>query len=146
MMMWIWFGLTVLLLIVEFATTELVSVWFAVAAFVLGIIAGVAPALDVWWQLLIFAVLASGLVIATRPLVKKLMKRGKNKETNLELVLGHKAVVVEDIDNDRECGAVKINGLVWSARSENDERIAKDELVIVQSIQGNKAIVTIAQK
>lgn len=139
--MWIWFGVAVVLLIVEITTTELVAVWFSAAALVLGLVAAIFPDLDVIWQVLIFVVLSAALVAATRPLVKKLMKRGKNRETNLELVLDHKALVVEEIDNDMEKGAVKINGLVWNARSENGKVIPQDTLVIVKNIQGNKAIV-----
>ena len=140
-MMWIWFALAVVLLIVEMSTTELVAVWFAAAALVLGVVTAIVPSLDIIWQVLIFAVLSAALVVATRPLVKKLMKRGKNRETNLELVLNHKAIVVEAINNDLEKGAVKINGLVWNARSEDGKPIPQDTLVLVKSIQGNKAIV-----
>lgn len=140
--MWLWFGLTVGLLVVEIAATELVAVWFAVAALILGIVAAFVPSLGVVWQVAIFAALSVVLVLATRPLVKKLMKRNKNRETNLDLVLNHTAVVVEDICNDQEKGAVKINGLIWNARSEDGENIEKDALVTVKEIRGNKAIVT----
>ncbi|MBO5240860.1 MAG: NfeD family protein [Clostridia bacterium] len=145
-MMWLWFGLTVGLLFVEIATTELVAVWFAVAALILGIIAAFVPSLSVVWQVAIFAALSVALVLATRPLVKKLMKRNKNRETNLDLVLNHTAVVVETICNDMEKGAVKINGLIWNARSENGENIEKDDLVTVKAIRGNKAIVVKNEK
>ena len=144
--MWIWFGIAVALLIVELATTELVAVWFSAAALVLGVIVAIFPTLDIVWQVLIFVVLSAALVAATRPLVKKLMKRGKNRETNLELIVNHKALVVEEINNDMEQGAVKINGLVWNARAENGETIVKDTLVVVKNIQGNKAIVQTIEK
>ena len=71
----------------------------------------------------------------------KLLKRGKNQETNLELNIGKVAVVTEKIDNVRGEGAVKINGLEWSARSLDDSVIEKDELVIFKEIRGNKALV-----
>ncbi|MBR2329819.1 MAG: NfeD family protein [Clostridia bacterium] len=145
-MMWLWFGLTVGLLLVEIATTELVAVWFAMAALILGIIAAFFPSLSIVWQIVIFVALSLVLVLATRPLVKNIMKRNKNRETNLELVLNHTAVVVEDICNDMEKGAVKINGLIWNARSEDGENIKKDQLVIVQEIRGNKAIVAKYEK
>ncbi len=140
-MMWLWFGLAVGLLVVELTTTELVAVWFAAAALILGIISAFFPSLGVVWQVAIFAGLSVALVFATRPLVKKLMKRTKNRETNLDLVLNHTAVVVEEICNELETGAVKINGLIWNARSENGEKIEKDDLVTVKEIRGNKAIV-----
>ena len=144
--MWIWFGIADALLNVELATTALVAVWFSAAALVFGVIVAIFPTLDIVWQVLIFVVLSAALVAATRPLVKKLMKRGKNRETNLELIVNHKALVVEEINNDMEQGAVKINGLVWNARSENGETIVKDTLVVVKNIQGNKAIVQTIEK
>ena len=140
-MMWLWFGLAVGLLVVELTTTELVAVWFAVAALILGIISAFFPSLGVVWEVAIFAALSVALVLATRLLVKKLMKRAKNRETNLDLVLNHTAVVVEEICNELEKGAVKINGLIWNARSENGEKIEKDDFVTVKEIRGNKAIV-----
>ena len=145
-MMWLWFGLTVGLLAVELATTELVAVWFAVATLILGIVTAFFPSLGVVWQVVIFVVLSMVLVLATRSFVKKIMKRNKNRETNLELVLNHTAVVVEEICNDLEKGAVKINGLIWNARSEDGEDIKKDELVTVKEIRGNKAIVAKYEK
>ena len=50
-------------------------------------------------------------------------------------------MVVEDINNINGVGAVKINGLVWSARSGNGEDIPADTVVIFKEIRGNKAIV-----
>lgn len=146
MMMWIWFGLTLALLLTEIATTELVAVWFAAASLVLGLVAGFFPQLDVIWQILIFAVLSGVLVAATRPLVKKLMRKGKDKETNLELILGHKALVVEGIDNDLEQGAVKINGLIWTARSIDGEKIDEGVLIRIKEIRGNKVLVALEKE
>ncbi len=145
-MMWIWFALAVALFIIEAATTELVAVWFALSALVLGAIAGFFPNLQVVWQTLIFIVLSGVLVAVTRPLAQKLKRRTKDTETNLELVIGHKAIVTKDINNDLEEGAVKINGLIWTARSQNGEPVAKDTLVVVKEIQGNKAIVAVKNK
>ncbi len=146
MMMWIWFGLTVALLATEIATTELVAVWFAAATLIMGLIAGFFPTLGIVWQILIFAVLTAVLVFATRPLVKKWMKRDKQKATNLDLIICSKALVTEEIDNDLGCGAVKINGLIWSARSEDGSKIENGTLVFVKEIQGNKAIVSLENK
>ena len=137
----LWLALAVVLFIVEITTTDLVAVWFALAALVLGIVTAIFDKLPVVWQMVIFVALSTVLVILTRRFVKKLTERRKNQETNLELVVNHTALVVEDIDNDREAGAIKINGLIWSARSATGEKIEKEALVTVREIQGNKAIV-----
>ena len=141
-MWWIlWLGAAVALLGVELVTSDLVSIWLAVAAFLLGIVTAIIPWLHWGWQIFIFAILSAALLLSTRPLVKKFLKKRKSQETNLELILGHVGIVEEDIHNDLALGAVRINGLVWSARSEDGTEIEKGEFVVVQKISGNKLIV-----
>lgn len=140
-MFWIWFIVAVAFLIIEALTVDLVSVWFAASALIMGVVAAIFPELDVWWEIGIFVALSSVLVLSTRKLVKKFFKRKKGQETNLELNIGHTAIVVEEIDNLHEKGSVKINGLVWTARSETGEVIEEGALVVFKSISGNKAFV-----
>ena len=140
-MFWIWFIVAVAFLIIEALTVDLVSVWFAASALIMGVVAAIFPELDVWWEIGIFVALSSVLVLSTRKLVKKFFKRKKGQETNLELNIGHTAIVVEEIDNLHEKGSVKINGLIWTARSENGEIIEEGALVVFKSISGNKAFV-----
>ncbi len=142
----LWIGLAVVLFIVELTTTDLVAVWFALASLVLAIVTAIFSKLSVVWQVVIFVALSALLVILTRRFVRKLLQRRKDQETNLELVVNHTAMVVEDIDNDREAGAIKINGLIWSARSADGEKIGKEALVTVCEIKGNKAIVVKKQE
>ena len=141
MWMWVWFGLALFLVVVELCTIDLVAVWFAIASLILGILAAIFTELQFGWQALIFIALSSVLFLSTRPFVKKFMKRKKGQETNLELVVDNTARVVETIDNSREMGAVKINGLIWTARSTDGSVIEVDELVLVKEIKGNKLIV-----
>ena len=141
MWMWVWFGLALVLFITELCTIDLVAVWFAISALVLGIIAAIFTELQFGWQALIFIVLSTVLFLTTRPFVKRFMKRKKGQETNLELIVDNTARVVETIDNTREMGAVKINGLVWTARSLDGSVMEADELVLVKEIKGNKLIV-----
>ena len=144
-MVWFWLALSIALLVMELATTQLVSIWFSVgagvSAIVTAIVNGAGGNLDIVWQVLIFAVVSGALLLSTRKLAKKLLRKGKNQETNLELNIGKVAIVTETIDNIKGEGAIKINGLTWSARSCDDSVINKDELVIFKEIQGNKAIV-----
>lgn len=141
-MAWTWLFLTIALIVVELFTYQFVSLWFAVGALITTIITAIFPSLDIWWQILIFVVSSLAFLFATRPLVRKILaKRGKAHETNLELVLGKDAVVVEDINNIEGRGAVKINGLVWSARSEDGNDIAAGAIVVIKKIEGNKTIV-----
>jgi membrane protein implicated in regulation of membrane protease activity len=141
-MAWTWLILAIALIVLELFTYQFVSIWFAVGALITTLFTAIFSDLDIWWQVLIFVVSSLAFLFATRPLVRKLLaKRGRAHETNLELIIGKDAVVVEDIDNIKGFGAVKINGLVWSARSQNDEDIRAGEIVVIKKIEGNKTIV-----
>ena len=140
-MFWIWFVVAVAFLFIEMMTTDLVSIWFAASAVLMGIIAAIFEELHLGWQIGIFAALSTVLFLATRKFVKKFFKRNKEQETNLELIVGHNAVVTGEIDNLFEKGEIKINGLFWSARSVDCEKIAEGEIVTIEKISGNKALV-----
>ena len=110
MWMWIWFGLALVFLVAELCTIDLVAIWFAISALILGILAAIFTELQWGWQALIFVVLSTSLFLATRPFVKKFMRRKKGQETNLELVIGNTARVVETIDNSRENQRLGLDG------------------------------------
>ncbi len=141
-MQWFWLALAIALVVIELSTTQLISIWFAIGAGVTALVKVLAPNIGIPWQALIFVGVSTALFLATRPFVKKLMaNRGKEHETNLELIVGKEAVVTEDIDNIKGTGAVKINGLEWSARTADGEEILVGEIVLVKEIKGNKLIV-----
>ncbi|MBO5312913.1 MAG: NfeD family protein [Clostridia bacterium] len=141
-MVWFWLCLGIALLAIEVSTTQLMSIWFAIGACIVSMLKAIFPSLGIAWQVLIFVVLSVALLVATRPLVKRLLsRRGEQHATNLELTIGKEALVVEEINNILGKGAVKINGLIWSARSADDSEIPVDTIVIFKEISGNKAIV-----
>ena len=53
-MMWVWFALAILLLVVELATTQFVSIWFSAASLVTGIIVAIFPEIPIVWEIIIF--------------------------------------------------------------------------------------------
>ena len=137
-MLWVWIGLIVVTAAVEAATVQLVTVWFAVGG-VAGLIA-YAAGLEIWLQILIFAIVSAVALAVTRPLVKK-FTNGRKMPTNADRFIGEKAVVTEKIENDLSKGAVKIGGLEWTARSVDSETAEIGEQVTVEAIEGAKLIV-----
>ncbi len=137
-MLWVWIGLIVVTAAVEAATVQLVPVWFAVGG-VAGLIA-YAAGLEIWLQILIFALVSAVALAVTRPLVKK-FTNGRKMPTNADRYIGEKAVVTEKIENDLSKGAVKIGGLEWTARSVDSETAEVGEQVTVEAIEGAKLIV-----
>ena len=137
-MLWVWIGLIVVTAAVEAATVQLVTVWFAVGG-VAGLIS-YAAGLEIWLQILIFAIVSAVALAVTRPLVKK-FTNGRRMPTNADRFIGEKAVVTEKIENDLSKGAVKIGGLEWTARSVDSETAEVGEQVTVEAIEGAKLIV-----
>ncbi len=137
-MLWVWIALVVAFAVIEAATTQLVTVWFAVGA-VGGLIAS-AFKLEIWLQIVIFVALSAITLSATRPFVKH-FTGSKKLPTNADRYIGKTAVVVEPIDNIHSKGAVTIGGLEWTARTVDGSSAQKDELVTVEAIEGAKLIV-----
>ncbi len=142
-LIWLIFG--VALLGIELATTELVVIWFALSSLVLTIVTAIVD-LHIAWQITIFVLLSAALLLCTRKAVRRLLRKHKISDTNLDLVLSHNGRVVTKIDNDLEMGEVKINGLIWTARSVDGTVIEEGTLVAIQEIKGNKLLVIRAEK
>ncbi len=137
-MMFFWIALLVIFVIIEAATAQLVTIWFAVGS-VAALVANVLNAAD-WLQWVIFIVVSVIVIIGTRPFVKKITKQ-KSQPTNADRCIGQTAVVTEEIDNISGKGSVKVNGVEWTARSEDGSVIKKDEHATVIRIDGVKLIV-----
>ena len=133
-----WIVMLVAFVIIEASTAQLLTIWFAVGSLA-ALIAQMLGA-DIWLQWLIFVAVSAIVVAATRPLVKK-YARPKIQPTNADRCIGQSAVVTEDIDNIAGKGAVKLNGIEWSARSESGEIIKANKTVTVAKIDGVKLIV-----
>ena len=137
---WIWLVLLVVFLIVEGACPiHLVSLWFAAGA----LVAGIAALLNgpLWLQITLFLVVSCGLLIATMPLVKKLMNP-KLVKTNVDSIVGSQGYVTQTVDNLSAVGQVKLGGMEWTARSHDGTPIPVGTLVQVERIEGVKAIVS----
>ena len=132
--LWLWLGVIAASLLIEFITTEFVSIWF-----VPGSVAGIVLALldvSIVWQILAVTVVSSAFLIAFRPLAMKMLK--KDVKTNTDALIGKKAKLIGDITEDNN-GSVKFGDVVWTATSETP--ISAGAYVQVVSISGNKLIV-----
>lgn len=135
----VWLFAVVIFLIIEALVPGLVSLWFAVGA--LAALLSAVLGAPLWLQLLWFFVVSVAALFLTRPLVKKFVN-GKVQPTNADSLIGKECVVTEGIDNVRALGAVKIRGMEWTARAENDDaHYAAGDVVTVVAIEGVKLIV-----
>lgn len=140
----LWLIVIVVCIAVEIGTLGLTSIWFAggaLTAFVAALLS--APG---WLQIILFVVISALLLLFTRPFAVKFINKGAVK-TNYESMASRVGEVVEQIDNLRATGCVRVSGQEWTARAETEtESIPVGCEVIVQRIEGVKLIVTPIKK
>lgn len=136
-----WTVMLVLFIIIEAATVSLTTIWFALGA-AGGLIASVMGASSLV-QWLIFIVLSGLLFISVRPAAKRLMPE-RIVPTNADLNIGRSAQVIERIDEVLSTGRVKLDGVDWSAQSEDGSVIENGECVVVTAV--NSARLTVKKK
>lgn len=123
------------LLLVEFLTVGLVSIWFAVGALAALITSFLTESVLI--QTIVFVVVSIVTLFVTQPLIKK-FKITKFEPTNSDRAIGKTVEVTKEI-KPNEYGEVVVFGVTWLAASE--KKIGVGEKVVVQKIEGNKLIV-----
>lgn len=134
----IWIAAIVVFAVLEAATVTLVSLWFiggAVAALIAALLGASAMV-----QIILFVVVSAALLALMRPLLRRYIMP-KHTATNADRLIGQTALVTEAIDPLRETGAIKINGVLWTARSQSGEPVAQGAHVRILRIEGAKVYV-----
>ena len=109
--------------------------WIIASAVIAAICGG-----PIWLQLALFFVVSILCLAATRPLVKKLLRKDVTA-TNADRVLGQTARVTESIDNAVPTGAVYVGGMTWTARSESGQPIPRNAQVKIVRMEGVRLFV-----
>ena len=134
----IWLIVGVLLIAAEALTTDLTLAMLGVAA--LATAGTAALGAPVAAQVVVFGVVAVGLVAGARPMLRKRLHTGHQIKTNVEALVGKKAIVVATVDAHQ--GQVKLAGEVWSARSYDETQVFEPgRSVTVMDISGATAVV-----
>ena len=131
-MLEVWLIIFIGLSVLEMATINLVSVWFAVGAFLAAVTTLVTDDLTI--QIAVFVISSAVTLACTQPIVRKLRTR-KIIPTNLDRVIGKIGIVTEQITK-LEPGEIKVDGKRWSALS--TRKIEVGRKVEVLSIDGVK--------
>ncbi len=135
-----WFIAFLILLFIELATVNLVSIWFAVgslAAFITTFFTD-----NIIIQVGVFIVVSIISLILTKPIIKK-FKANEVVPTNSDRVIGKRAEVVKKITED-EYGEVRVLGNVWTAVAK--ETFEVGQKVKVKAIDGVKLVVCKEEK
>lgn len=138
-MTYVWLAIVLLSIVIEALTTNLVAIWFMPAALVSMVLSILNVPL--WIQIVVFFALVVIFLILSKIFLRRYLKKRPRVMTNAESLLGQTAIVTERIDNLAQTGAVRVNGLEWSARAVSDAvTVEKETLVTVRQIQGVKLI------
>lgn len=139
-----WLIAFVVLVGIEIMTMALTTVWFAggaVAAFLLALLgAGVEV------QLAVFVAVSFLLLFFTRPFASKYIN-SQTVKTNADSLIGKKARVTAEVNNDLGTGSAVVDGQEWTARAKEAEDIyVPGTMVFIREIQGVKLIVSMKQE
>ena len=130
-----WFIAFVILLVIEFVTVNLVTIWFAIGA-VAAIITTIFTD-SILIQSIVFVVVSVRALLITKPLINK-FKKFEVEPTNSDRVIGKVGEVTQKIGKNKY-GEVKVYGNTWTASSK--QVINVGERVKVLSIDGVKLVV-----
>lgn len=139
-----WLIVVAVLLVLEFLTMGLTTIWFAGGALV-AYIAGLCNA-PLGIQIVLFLVVSIVLLLFTRPIVEKHLNN-KREKTNVDSLAGKHGKVIEEIDNFNQTGKVMLGGMEWMARSADaDEKIPAGVKVEVKDVKGAHVVVTVCNE
>ena len=136
----IWLIIFVVMVIIEAATTALATIWFAAGALVAMImdLCGAPHNLQIIVMAAVSVVTFIICMIWIRPKLESL-RRANIQKTNADRIIGMEGVVIVPIDPIEGKGQVKVEGQVWSAKS--NSKIEEGTKVKIKSIEGVKLFV-----
>ena len=143
MEMWIiWLIIAAACIIIELASVELVSCWGIVGSVVALILSLIGAPL--WLQIVSAIVITIACIVGCRPLALKAFKKD-NYSSNSNASIGNRTKLLTAITEDNN-GSVKINDVVWTAKSVDGTPIPEGVFVKVEEVSGNKLLVNKAEE
>ena len=140
---WIlWLTLALILIVAEIFTLGFVLLWFGVGALVAAIASMLGFGVVV--QFLLFAVVSTGLTIASRTIVSsRLLHRGSEEvKTNIDALPGKVGTVTAASAGALNEAAVKVYGSTWTAFPDDDDTpLLEGDKVEVLEVRGSSIVV-----
>lgn len=134
----VWLIAGVLLIAAEVLSGDFVLLMLGAAALAAaGVSAFDAP---IWLEIGVFALTATALTTAARPVLKRRLQLGTGSVTGSDALVGAKAVVVDAVT--AHTGTVKLRGEIWTARAfDETQEVEPGRTVTVMNISGATAVV-----
>ena len=140
MYMWqIWLIISGLFFIGEIITVGFLVLWLSIGSLIAMVVSIFAPDAIIL-QTSIFLISSTLLILFTKPLVDKYITR-KTVPTNVNTLIGKKAIVLTSINSLEATGQVKVNGETWSAKTETEEILEIGTEVEILQVDGVKLLV-----
>ena len=137
-MLYFWLGVTVVALVLEFITADMVTIWFAGG----GLIAMILALLELspYIQIPVFIAISVVCLLCFRKMVMKKLNV-KTSNLNADSVIGKEYILLTEIGFNKP-GSIRVNDVVWSAVTDNEmDEIAEKSKVRIIGLRGNKYIV-----
>lgn len=127
-------------LILESITTGFLVFWFSIGSLFALVTSFITDSIIV--QTAVFVISSTILIFATRKFANKFEKKEEEQQPITNSIIGKEGKVTITIEPIENKGQVKVGGETWSATSKNDTVIQAGTKVLVQDVDGVKAIVT----
>jgi membrane protein implicated in regulation of membrane protease activity len=135
---WVWMAIAALFIVGEIFTQGFFLLWFGIGAAVAGVFAILG--LGVGWQLGVFVVVSGVLFILSRRFAEKISKQ-QPPGIGADRFVGLEGIVLEEIDNVKNTGRVRVQKDEWRADSETGEPIPEGEQIVVTRLDGTHMVV-----
>lgn len=135
---WIWMAIAAAFVVGEIFTAGFFLLWFGIGAAVAGVLA--LSGLGFGWQLGAFVVISGVLFVVSRRLAERFSK-AQPPGIGADRFIGLRGQVLEEIDNLKNTGRVRLQKEEWRAESETGEILPVDMRVEVVRLDGTHLIV-----
>lgn len=135
---WIWMAFAAIFIITEIFTAGFFLLWFGIGAAIAGILA--IFDLNLSWQWGTFLVVSGGLFVISRRFAEGVTRK-QPAGIGADRFIGKRGIVLEEIDNIRDTGRVRVEKEDWWAVSETGEVIPAEKKIEVIRLTGTRLVV-----
>ena len=135
---WLWMALAVIFIIGEIFTAGFFILWFGVGAAIAGLLA--IAGLGAGWQWGAFIIVSGVLLAVSRKFAERFTKK-QPPGIGADRFIGKQGTVLEEIDNAKNIGRVRLGKEEWRAEADKDEIIAVGDRVQVVKLDGTHLVV-----
>ena len=139
----IWFVFAAIFIVGEILTAGFFLLWFGIGAAIAGILA--IFGFNAAWQWGVFIVVSGVLFAISRRFAERFTKK-QPPGIGADRFIGKVGVVLEEIDNIKNIGKVRIDKEEWRADSSSGEIIKEGEKIEVVRMDGTHVVVKIVKE